>query len=52
MAELNARGPDELLAVLSAEQRYLAEQAGLSAVDGVTYVDKAEERISTGAAIR
>jgi hypothetical protein len=39
-------GPDELTAVLSAEQRYLVEQGGaVRCVSGATYLDKARERI-------
>ena len=34
-------GPDELLAVLVAEQRYLVEQEGRGSVAGATYLDKA-----------
>lgn len=40
-----AQGPDELLACLSAEQRYLVEDIGHGAVSGVTYLDKAKERV-------
>ena len=40
-----ANGPDELTAVLAAEQRYLAEEVGGGTVPGETYLDKARERI-------
>lgn len=40
-----ASGPDELTAVLAAEQRYLAEEIGGGTVPGETYLDKARERI-------
>jgi hypothetical protein len=39
------RGPDPVLAVLAAEQRYLAEQIGRGSVSGATYQDKARERL-------
>jgi hypothetical protein len=38
-------GPDELTAVLVAEQRYLVEQTGGGSVRGATYLEKARERI-------
>ena len=38
-------GPDELLAILAAEQRYLTEQTGHGSVPGSTYLAKARERI-------
>jgi hypothetical protein len=41
-----AQGPDELLACLAAEQRYLAEEVGHGTVRGKTYLDKARERLS------
>jgi hypothetical protein len=40
-----AHGPDQLLAIVSAEQRYLAEECGGGTVDGATYLDKARERL-------
>jgi hypothetical protein len=40
-----AHGPDELLAVLVAEQRFLVEDRGGGAVSGRTYLDKARERL-------
>jgi hypothetical protein len=40
-----ASGPDPLLAVLSAEQRYLVEERGAGSVPGATYLDKARERL-------
>ncbi|SDZ46368.1 hypothetical protein SAMN05421684_5317 [Asanoa ishikariensis] len=39
------RGPDPLLAVVSAEQRYLAEERGGGTVRGASYLDKARERL-------
>jgi hypothetical protein len=45
-------GPDELLAVLVAEQRYLIEQEGRGCVAGATYLDKARERVRRGPASR
>jgi hypothetical protein len=45
-------GPDELLAVLVAEQRYLVEQEGRGSVAGATYLDKARERVRGGPASR
>ena len=45
-------GPDELLAVLVAEQRYLVEQEGSGSVAGATYLDKARERVRHGPALR
>ena len=39
-----ASGDDELLAVLTAEQRYLTEQIGRGSMPGATYKDKAAER--------
>jgi hypothetical protein len=45
-------GPDELLAVLVAEQRYLVEQDGRGSVSGATYLDKARERVPRGPAPR
>lgn len=47
-----AAGPDELLAVLAAEQRYLVEQQGRGSVVGKTYLDKARERVRRGPALR
>ena len=44
-----AQGPDELLAVLAAEQRYLVEEEGRGAVSGATYLDKARERLRRAA---
>jgi hypothetical protein len=41
-------GPDELLAVLVAEQRYLVEQVGRGSIRGATYLDKARERVRRG----
>jgi hypothetical protein len=41
-------GPDELLAALVAEQRYLVEQEGSGSVGGATYLDKARERVRRG----
>lgn len=41
-------GPNELLAVLVAEQRYLVEQEGRGSVRGSTYLDKALERVRRG----
>jgi hypothetical protein len=41
-------GPDPLLAVLAAEQRYLVEQGGGRCVAGKTYQDKARERVRRG----
>jgi len=49
VAEYGA-GPDELLAVLVAEQRYLVEQKGRGSVTGATYLDKARERLRRGPA--
>jgi hypothetical protein len=40
-----ASGPDPLLAIVSAEQRYLAEECGGGTVRGATYLDKARERL-------
>lgn len=40
-----AVGPDDVLATLAAEQRYLAEERGSGTVPGVTYLDKARERL-------
>lgn len=40
-----ASGPDPLLAILSAEQRYLAEECGGGTVPGATYLEKAHERL-------
>ena len=40
-----AHGPDEVLATLAAEQRFLVEDEGRGAVVGDTYVDKARERL-------
>ena len=51
VAEYGA-GPDELLAVLVAEQRYLAEQEGRGSVRGSTYLDKARERVRRGPSAR
>ncbi|WP_089243709.1 hypothetical protein [Asanoa hainanensis] len=38
-------GPDPLLALLGAEQRYLAEERGRGTVRGHGYLDKARERV-------
>jgi hypothetical protein len=39
-------GPSDVLALVSAEQRYLVEQGGADkAVPGTTYLDKARERL-------
>lgn len=38
-------GPDPLLAIVGAEQRYLAEECGGGTVVGATYLDKARERL-------
>ena len=43
-------GPDELIAVLVAEQQYLVEQVGRGSVVGATYADKARERVRRGPA--
>jgi hypothetical protein len=40
-----ASGPDPLLTVLSAEQRYLVEERGTGSVHGETYLDKARQRL-------
>jgi hypothetical protein len=40
-----ASGPTELMAILAAEQRYLAEEAGHGSAPGATYADKAAERL-------
>jgi hypothetical protein len=40
-----ASGPDPLLAIVSAEQRYLAEECGGGTVRRATYLDKARERL-------
>jgi hypothetical protein len=40
-----ADGPDEVLAMLAAEQRFLVEDRGSGAVSGATYLDKARERL-------
>ena len=40
-----ASGDDELLAILTAEQRYLTEQIGRGSMPGATYMDKAAERL-------
>lgn len=40
-----ATGPDELLALLAAEQRYLVEEEGRGSVVGATYLEKARERV-------
>lgn len=40
-----SRGPDELLATLLAEQRYLVEEKASGSVVGVTYLEKARERL-------
>jgi hypothetical protein len=40
-----AAGPDRLLALLAAEQRYLVEERGSGSVSGRTYEDKASERL-------
>jgi len=39
-----AHGPNRLLALLAAEQRYLVEQTGADSTAGATYVDKARTR--------
>ncbi len=36
---------DRVLAVFSAEQRYLVEQVGTGAVEGTTYLQKAQTRV-------
>lgn len=41
-------GPNQLLAILAAEQRYLAEQEGGGTVRGATYLEKARERVRRG----
>jgi hypothetical protein len=41
-------GPDELTAVLVADQRYLVEEVGHGSISGETYLDKARERIRRG----
>lgn len=38
-------GPDSVLAILAAEQRWLVEEEGRGSVLGETYVDKARERL-------
>jgi hypothetical protein len=38
-------GPDTVLAILAAEQRWLVEEEGRGSVLGDTYVDKARERL-------
>lgn len=38
-------GPDSVLAVLAAEQRWLVEEEGRGSVAGETYVEKAKERL-------
>lgn len=40
-----AHGPDELLTVLAAEQRFLVEDRGQGSVVGATYFDKARVRL-------
>jgi hypothetical protein len=45
-----ASGPDEALAVIAGEQRWLVEQEGSGSVPGDTYVDKARERLRRAAA--
>jgi hypothetical protein len=40
-----ASGPDPLMAIVCAEQRYLAEERGSGTVPGATYLDKARERL-------
>jgi hypothetical protein len=40
-----ASAPDQLLATLAAEQRYLAEEVGAGSLPGESYVDKARERL-------
>jgi hypothetical protein len=40
-----ADGPSEVLATLAAEQRFLVEDQGFGSVSGVTYLDKAHERL-------
>jgi len=41
-------GPSETLAVVVTEQRWLVEQDGTGSTSGVTYVDKAQERLRRG----
>jgi hypothetical protein len=41
-------GPSETLAVVVTEQRWLVEQDGTGSTTGVTYVDKAQERLRRG----
>ena len=45
---LYGAGPDEVITIFAAEQRYLVEQEGRGSVAGATYVDKARERIRRG----
>lgn len=45
-----ARGSDELLAALAAEQRFLVEERGAGSVAGSSYLDKAHERLRRAAA--
>jgi hypothetical protein len=40
-----AAGPDHLLALLAAEQRYLVEERASGSASGRTYEDKARERL-------
>lgn len=40
-----ASAPDQLLATLAAEQRYLAEEVGAGSLRGESYLDKARERL-------
>ena len=40
-----ADGPNEVLATLAAEQRFLVEDRASGAVSGATYLDKASERL-------
>jgi hypothetical protein len=40
-----ASGRSEIMAILAAEQRYLVEEVGDGSAPGVTYADKAAERL-------
>jgi hypothetical protein len=40
-----ASGASEILAIFAAEQRYLVEEIGHGSAPGVTYADKAAERL-------
>jgi len=46
-----ALAPDDLTAVLAAEQRYLVEQVGSGSVRGETYAEKARVRVRRGPAL-